>query len=184
MEEIKTKKRKKPNFDRPCSNKQKRISRSSWRKPDGLHSKMRLCHRGHRKKVKIGYKNSESLRGLEKEGFKKVIVKNLEDIKKIDPKKEIAVIGNVGLKKKIEIVKEAEKMKIKLQNIRDIKQFLSSVEERIINRKRRREKIVEKRSQAKKEKPKEKEKEEKEISQEEREKQERLEKEKIIIKKS
>ena len=178
-------KKKKPYFTRSDSNKKLRISKGGWRKPNGLHSKMRLAHRGFKKTVSIGYRNPAIIRGLEKSGMKKVLVMNLDDLKKIDVKNSIAVIGNIGLRKKIEIIKEAQKRKISLSNVKDLSKFLESADKSMAERKERKKKIEEKRAEAKKEKKEKKEeKKEEELNPEEKEKQERLEKEKMIIKRS
>ncbi|MEM5790951.1 MAG: eL32 family ribosomal protein, partial [Candidatus Aenigmatarchaeota archaeon] len=50
-------------------------------------------------------------------GFKEVLVYNLKDLEKINPEKEaIRVAHAIGKRKKSEIVKKAEEMKIKVLN--------------------------------------------------------------------
>lgn len=178
-------KKKKPDFARSDSNKKLRISATGWRKPNGLHSKMRLGHFGHKKTVSIGYKNPNVLRGTERSGLKKILVRNAADLEKIDPKKHIAVIANIGLRKKIEIAKEAQKKKIAIANVKDLGKFFEAADKIALERKERKKKIIEKRAEKGKEKAKKEEKkEEKELTPEEKDKQERLEREKLIIKKS
>jgi len=64
----------KPNF----------MKRRGWRKPKGLHSKVRECRK-----------------------------------------------GNIGLKKKKKVIEEAERLGIEIVNIRNPKEFLKKIEERI-----------------------------------------------------
>jgi len=178
-------KRKKPNFTRSDCNKKTRISGKSWRKPNGLHSKMRLCHLGFKRRVSIGYRSPCALRDMEKSGLKKVIVRNLADLEKIDAKKEIALIANIGMKKKIEIAKEAQKRKLTIANIKNVGEFLESSQKTISERKDMKKAREEKKLGKTKEKKeaKKEEKKQEEISPEEKEKMEKKEKEKLIIKK-
>lgn len=178
-------KRKQPAFTRSDSNKKKRMSKN-WRRPNGLHSKMRLSHKGFKRSVSIGYRSPVLLRNVGRDGLKKVLVKNLSELQKLDPRKNSAVIAGIGLKKKIEILKEAQKRKIKVCNVKDIQKFLDDAEKKIAERREKRaerKKEEKKGKEAKKEELKEKKKEE-EPTPEEKEKLEKREKEKILIKKS
>lgn len=94
----------------------KRKKKQVWRRPTGRDNKMREKRKGYPAIVSIGYKKSKK---LEK---KIVVIRNLEDLKK-SRKSEIIIVGNIGKKKKIEILKYAEKEKISLQNV-NTKKFL------------------------------------------------------------
>ena len=94
----------------------KRKKKQVWRKPKGRDNKMREKRRGWPAVVSIGYKKGKS----EKKNFK--IIRNLKDLTDIG-KNEIAIIGSIGKRKKIEIVKKAKEMKISIQNI-NIEKFL------------------------------------------------------------
>jgi len=182
-------KSKKPEFIRQDSHKKKRVKRS-WRSSKGLHSKMRLKLKGYRRSVEIGWGSPRQVRGLSPEGLEKIAVSNINDLKKIDAKKQGALIsGNVGLKKKLEIIKEAEKLKIKILNIKDPEKYLKYAEEFL--RKKKEEKLEKEKQKEKKktEKKKETKKEEKtieekvEVTDEEKKKQEKEEKDKVLTKK-
>ena len=92
-----------------------------WRRPSGRDNKMREKRRGYPKVVSIGYKKS-SEKSLDK-SLK--IIMNLNDLNKI-AKNEVVIIGKVGKKKKIEIAKKMNEMKIKVQNL-NIGKFLRGV---------------------------------------------------------
>ena len=93
-----------------------------WRSPKGRDNKMREKRKGYPGVVSIGYKKKKS----EKKNIR--TIRNLKDLEKIK-KNEIIILGNVGKKKKIEIAKEAKKMKISVQNL-NIKKFLKKSEKK------------------------------------------------------
>ncbi|MCA9487667.1 MAG: hypothetical protein KC516_01760 [Nanoarchaeota archaeon] len=92
----------------------------SWRKPKGRDNKMREMRRGYPAIVKIGYKKEEHVKSR--------MINNVNDLSKLQ-KGEVAILGAVGKKKKLEIIKEAEKMKIKMENANN-KSFLKKNEKK------------------------------------------------------
>ena len=92
----------------------RRKKKQIWRRPTGRDNKMRERRRGYPARVQIGYK-----KGPSKE-FN--VIKNPKELEKIEKNSKV-IVGNIGKKKKIEIVKKANEMKIKLHNL-NIKQFL------------------------------------------------------------
>lgn len=92
-----------------------RKKKQTWRKPTGRDNKMREKKKGYPVVVSIGYGTEKKSRGKLKEK-KPVIVKNIKELEKIK-ENEIAVIGKVGKKKKMEIAKKAKEMKIKIYNM-------------------------------------------------------------------
>ncbi|MBU4308428.1 MAG: eL32 family ribosomal protein [Nanoarchaeota archaeon] len=82
-----------------------RKKKQIWRRPTGRDNKMREKRRGYPAIVSIGHKKESS---KEK---KLVIVRNLNDLKKIK-EKEMILIGKIGMKNKLEILKKAKEMKI------------------------------------------------------------------------
>ncbi len=162
---------------------------NKWRRPKGLHSKMRLSKKGYNKIVSIGYGSPRKTRNMHSSGLKLTIVKSLRDIEKIDAKNEcIAVAKTVGLKKRIEILKQAIKKSINVVNIKDIDKFLKDVEEKIKKSKEEKEKLKKEKEVRKKERekaPKKKTIEEKvEKTDEEKKEDEKREKDKLLTKKT
>jgi len=112
-----------------------------WRRPAGRDNKMREKRRGYPAVVSVGYKGDKKLRGSI-ENKKPVIVNNLKELEKIK-EKGFVIIGKVGKKKKIEMVKKAKKMKIIVHNL-NLEKFLKKSE------KKKTEKPVEKEKSSKK----------------------------------
>jgi len=109
-------KKKKPEFKRQEGYRYKRL-KGAWRKPRGRHSKLRKSEKARGKKPSVGYRSPAAVRGLTKQGYKPVLVSNKHDLGKMDREKEAIVISSdVGKKKKMEIILEAEKMQIKILN--------------------------------------------------------------------
>ncbi|MEK6830324.1 MAG: eL32 family ribosomal protein [Nanoarchaeota archaeon] len=109
------------NSDRHSKLGRNRKKKQIWRKPKGRHNKMRDKKRGYPAVVKIGYRKSNGER-RKLEGRDPILIMNLKDLGKMD-KGKIGVIGAVGKKKKIEMVKKAKENKISLYNI-NIEKFL------------------------------------------------------------
>jgi len=90
---------------------------STWRKPKGIHSKMkrRLKRRG--PIVDIGFRGPASVRGLHPTGFEEVLVYNVDNLDNIDPKKQaIRIGGTVGTKKRMAIEDRADELGIRILN--------------------------------------------------------------------
>jgi len=96
-----------------------RRKKQKWRNPTGRHNKIRKKRKGYSARVSIGYGKNKKSRGkiLGKNPRK---IYNLIDLKKIG-KNEIAIIGKIGEKKKIEIAKKAMEMKIAISGINTVK---------------------------------------------------------------
>lgn len=119
-----------PTFLRRISNRYSKLGKGRkkkqiWRKPTGRDNKMRERRRGYPVCVSVGYKVDKTLRHKLNEKSP-VRVSNVSDLKKVG-KDQIAVIGSVGKKKKIEIATEAKKQKITLYNM-NTKIFLEKIE--------------------------------------------------------
>jgi large subunit ribosomal protein L32e len=86
----------------------KRKKKQVWRAPKGRHSKTRLKRKGYPIKVMIGFKQTPKL--------KPVSVRNVKDLEKVR-KGESAIVGKVGMKKRIEIAKKAKEKGIVINNL-------------------------------------------------------------------
>ena len=123
------KKSRKPTFSRQDSHKKKRLG-NKWRKPKGLQSKMRLQKKGYKVSVKTGYGTDKKTKGLIK-GLQKIIINNVKELATIDEKTQGIIISkSVGKKKKVEIIKEAEKKKIKVLSIKSPQDYIKQIEEK------------------------------------------------------
>lgn len=101
--------------------------RDRWKRPRGLHSKMRLKRRGYRKSVSVGYRTAKKERGLHGSGLCMIRVSSLDDLKGVSKGMGGVLSGKIGLKKRIEILKNAEKEGITILDT-DVKKFLKEAE--------------------------------------------------------
>ena len=86
----------------------KRKKKQVWRRPTGRDNKMREMKHGYPVRVKIGYKTQTDERN-KIEGKEIIMVFNLEDLKKAYAQRKIITVGNIGKKKKLELVKFASR---------------------------------------------------------------------------
>ena len=119
----------------------KRKKMQKWRNPNGRDNKMREQRRGYPKVISVGYKKDKTLRGTldEKNPVMILNIKDLENLKK----NEIAVIGKVGKKKKIEIANFAKEKKIEIYNMNADKFLKENVKVKKVEEKKVEEKKVE-----------------------------------------
>ncbi len=103
----------------------KRKSKQVWRKPKGRDNKLREKRKNRGPVVSIGYRTEKTGRG-KINGKSVVTVMNAKELNKVG-KNEIIIVGKVGKKKKSEIVKKANEMKIEIQNI-NTRKFLKKLE--------------------------------------------------------
>ena len=130
-----------------------RKKKQKWRRPTGRDNKMREKRRGYPKVVSIGYSKDKSVRGTI-EGKKPIVVLNVKDLETV--KNNLIIIGAVGNKKKIEILKKAKEMKIEIYNINE-KKFMKEIEKKKKVKKLKKkivDKKIEKKKEVKKEEPK------------------------------
>lgn len=153
MEHKRIQKARKPKFIAQDSYKRKEVS-SSWRKPRGLQSKMRLMWRNFGCIVKPGYRTPAELRGLTRDGLRPVMVSNTEQLKSIEEGMAALISGGVGQKKRAEIVKKADELGIKIINVKDAKAYLESVSTEMKARKEEKQKHTQAREKKKAEKAK------------------------------
>jgi large subunit ribosomal protein L32e len=107
-----------PRFTRQASYRYWRIGRDgAWRKPRGLQSKQRR-HYGYRSTIpSIGFRSPRLIRGRTPTGFLPILVNTVDQIGKIDPVHEAAVIARtVGTQKRLVLEEAARKRGIHVLN--------------------------------------------------------------------
>ncbi len=176
-------KSKKPNFLRQDAHKLKRLEKK-WVSPKGEHSRMRKKIKGHRRQPSIGFSSPKLVRGLTSSGYRQVLVSNVKDL--LNVKGAFILSGKLGSKKKLEILKKALDLKLKVLNIKDPASYIAQIESSLKSRKEEKSKKIQEKEKAKKEslkKAEEKAKEKKGETPEEKEKSDKEEKRKVLEKK-
>lgn len=125
-------KERKPEFIRQDNPKRKKLN-YKWRKPKGIHSKIRHHFKGRRKMPSPGYKSPAAVKGLHSTGLEMVRVFSVDEVSKIKKESQgIIVSGTVGKRKKLEILRKAKELNLAVFNlkidesIQKIEDFLSS----------------------------------------------------------
>ena len=171
----------KPIFIRQDNPKRKKLN-YKWRKPKGIHSKIRHHFKGRRKMPSPGYKSPAEVKGLHSSGLAIVRVFSADDVKKIKKENEgIIVPKRIGMKKSLEILKKANELNVKVLNlntnerIKKIEDFINLKKKKTTETKK--EEIKEQKATKAKE-PKEK------LSDEERKEADKKERDRILTKKA
>ena len=156
-------KRAKPVFRKQDANKRKKLSRTSYRKPDGYSSGQRKRKRGKVAIPLVGFSSPRAVKGLHASGKKVVMVKNFKDLKLVD-KESIGVISaSVGMRKRLELLKSKVNFSISAES------FAKKVEFFLKDRKIARDELMksrERKAKLKKEEKKEEKSEEKKTGEE------------------
>ncbi len=115
------------NWDKYSRLGKKRKKKQTWRRAKGRHNKVREKRKGYPIKVMIGFRKKKEERNLI-EKKKLVVVNNLRELEKVQ-KGEMAIVGKVGEKKKIEIAKKAKEKGIQIYNL-NINKMIKKVEKK------------------------------------------------------
>lgn len=127
---------KRPEFTISNKHKRKRVARCSWRAPRGLHNKERLGKHGKMAVVQAGYRNPRAVRGLSRDGLLPVRVSRVQDLSGIDANSQVVLLSRVGMRNRLEILKECKAKGIKVLNFK-VEETLSSIDKRMQDRKKR-----------------------------------------------
>lgn len=109
-------KSKKPEFNFHDSHKKKRLG-TSWRKPRGLHNKLRQQVAAKGKLVRVGYGSPKAVRGFHPCGLPEMLVNNVAELEKAQGA-VVRIASGVGMKKRLEIQTKAAEAGIKILNPR------------------------------------------------------------------
>lgn len=107
-------KAKKPEFKFHDSHKKKRLP-TSWRKPRGLHNKLRQQIAAKGKLVRPGFGSPKAVRGFHPCGLPEMLVNNVADLERAKGY-AVRIASAVGMKKRQEIQAKAVEMGYKVLN--------------------------------------------------------------------
>lgn len=100
-------------------------SKRRYKRSDGRHNKTRQKWKSRPPRVEVGYKNQANTRNIIN-GKMPVVIYNLADLRKIG-KDNIAIIGKIGGKNKLEMAREIIAKKIETLNF-NAKKFIKQTE--------------------------------------------------------
>lgn len=132
-------KSKKPTFIRQDAHKKAKL-KVCWRKPRGLHSKMRMKKRSYRRLPAIGFGSPRMARDLNRIGLKEIVVNNVADLLHIKESKKdlslycIVVASSVGTRKKVSIIKKALELGFAIDNVRNPETYEAKVKQMLDTR--------------------------------------------------
>lgn len=149
----KVSKTKKPNFTRQDTHKKKKLGKR-WKKPRGLHSKIRLCKKGYKRSVTGGWKSPRKVRGCTKEGLTPIRVHSLKDLKKISQNQGIIIAATVGDRKKKQLLEQIQKLNLNVINVKSIEKAIEKINEKLKLKKEKKKEAVKKKEKKKAEKKK------------------------------
>ncbi len=93
--------------------------KASWRRPRGIDNAMRRRFKGTRPMPKIGYGSDKKTRHLLPNGFRKVVINNVQELEMLLTQNRVyaaEVAHSVSARKRLEIVQRAKELDIKLTN--------------------------------------------------------------------
>ena len=170
-------KSKKPDFIRQDNPKRRKLN-DKWRKPKGIHSKIRHHFKGRRKMPSPGYKSPAAVKGLHATGLKMITIFSPGEVIKINKDNEgIIIAKGVGTRKRLEILKKSREMEIIVLNL-NAEEAIKKIEDYINSKKKKEPK------EAKKEPAKEPKKAEdsEDMTDEQKKKAEKQEKDRVLTK--
>lgn len=107
-----------PEFNRSEHTRFPRLG-DKWRSSKGIRSKMRIKKRSRAAIVENGYRGPAIARGLRADGRTEIMVYRATDLTAINPESQVARIsGEVGKRKRIDILAKAEELNILILNKR------------------------------------------------------------------
>ena len=174
-------KERKPVFIRQDNPKRMKVN-YKWRKPKGIHSKIRHRFKGRRKMPSPGYKSPRKVKGLHASGLEIINVYSVDDIAKIKKESQGVVVSkSVGMRKRIVILKKAKELDVAVLNLNADEQ-IKKIED-WINSKKKVTKVTKKEEAKKETKTKEHKIEASKLDDESKKESDKKEKDKILTKK-
>jgi large subunit ribosomal protein L32e len=125
--------KRRPDFIRELSHLRKEVPADAWRRPKGVHSKMRHQMNGKRALVEVGYRSPAALRGMSRAGLRLVRVSTLKELASLK-QGDAALLTNTGMRVRHVLLKEAILKKIPIANIKDPAKAVAAIEQDLAQR--------------------------------------------------
>jgi large subunit ribosomal protein L32e len=114
--------RKKIEFRRSEYSRYKKLRRHGWRKPKGIHNKMKKYLGGKSASPSIGHARMKALKGVHPSGYREVLVENPEQLATLNKETEaVRISGSVSARKAEAILEESKKLELKVLNPRKMR---------------------------------------------------------------
>jgi len=110
-----------------------------WRFPRGKHSQVRQMHKGKPPLPGPGYGSPAIVRGLDKNGLRRVVVSSIKDLEGLDLAKDGVVLSRtLGARKSVDVLKKAQDQKLQVLNVADIQLKIKTINDAVQARKKKR----------------------------------------------
>lgn|SRR3989338_5897262 len=170
-----------PEFIRQDTHKRKKLE-IKWKKPQGVHSKIRHRFKGRGKMPSPGYKSPIKVKGLHASGLRIVNIYSPTDLESIKKESEGIIISkSVGMRKRLDILKEAKDHKINVLNI-NLDEHMKKIQDFIDSKKKETPKEKKHDTKEPKEAKDKKEQDSKDVNDEQKKETEKKEKDKVLTK--
>lgn len=180
------KKRKPQYLMHACHRKIRLWRQQRWKRPKGIHNKVREYKKGRVTRIEVGYGSPADVRGMTRNGLMPVTVCNAKELRKVEAGCGAIIPRSVGQKKRAEIAGKAAELGITIINLKNPQEYAASVKEKLRQRKEKKQKSIkdrEKKITEKEKKAAEKEKKgdlAEKLTDEEKKEHEKKEKEKVL----
>ncbi|MBW3016551.1 hypothetical protein KY309_02985, partial [Candidatus Woesearchaeota archaeon] len=126
--------KRRPKFIQQDTQKRKEIKKV-WRKPKGMHSKIRLKIWGRPAAVNEGYRGPKITRGAHSTGLMPITIYNVKQLEGLDPKTQGVITGHIGDKKKIALINKCKEKGLTILNIKNAEEKIKQITDKIAARK-------------------------------------------------
>ena len=92
---------------------------AAWRRPRGIDCRVRRQYKSNKPLVKVGYRNAIATRHVLPNGFKKILIRNVQDIELLLMNNRVfcgEIAQNLNATSRKQIVKRAAELNVKLTN--------------------------------------------------------------------
>ena len=126
--------KKRPSFIRHAAHRKSKLE-EKWRRPKGLHNKLRLSKKSRGSAVKTGYGSPAAIRGKSASGKRMLVVENRTQLHMTEPEShELIIASGLGDRKRLALLQEAQKHGFTILNL-DLKASVDAIEKRFAVRK-------------------------------------------------